>query len=126
MRSDPVFFCSLSLFLFISGLPESIGDVGTGPHQFLADNFTLFQSGGGGNHAHLNPNRLVPRAVASGGGALDPQFMTKQLTLSQPGGRLCPPQYYEPPPRFLTLRRPCNKICYIPALLYLAKNFQLS
>ena len=43
------------------------------------------------------------RAVASGGegglgGALaHPQFLAEQLILSQPGGRLCPPQYYEPP-----------------------------
>ena len=43
-----------------------------------------------------------------GGGGL-PQFLAKHLTLSQPGGRLCPPQYYKPPPPpdFQTLRRPC-------------------
>ena len=31
--------------------------------------------------------------------------MAKQLTLSQPGGRLYPPQYYEPPRIF----RPCDR-----------------
>ena len=30
--------------------------------------------------------------LAGPGGALAPQFLAKQLTLSQPGGRLCPPQ----------------------------------
>ena len=39
------------------------------------------------------------RAVASG-------FLAKQLTLSQPGGRLCPPQYYEPPPH--RIEQPCD------------------
>ena len=27
-----------------------------------------------------------------------PQFLAEQLTLSQPGGRLCSPQYNKPPP----------------------------
>ena len=33
-----------------------------------------------------------------------PQFLAKQLTLSQLGGRLCPPQYYKPPRIF----KPCD------------------
>ena len=53
------------------------------------------------------------RAVASGGavGALaPPQFLAEQFTLSQPGGRLYPTQYYESPPDFQTLRRACGFI----------------
>ena len=47
----------------------------------------------------------IRRAVATGGWGF--QFLAEQLTLSQPGGRLCPPQYYDPPPsEFQTLRRP--------------------
>ena len=38
-------------------------------------------------------------------GVLALQFLAKQLTLTQPGGRLYPPQYYEPPRIF----RPCNR-----------------
>ena len=34
---------------------------------------------------------------AGSGGASAPQCSTDQVTLSQPGGRLCPPQYYQPP-----------------------------
>ena len=46
---------------------------------------------------YLRPIRLliIVRAVTSGGGWGAPlQFLAKQLTLYQPGGRLCPPQYY--------------------------------
>ena len=46
--------------------------------------------------------RIKSRAVASGG-IQPPQFLAKQLSLSQPGGRLYPLQYYEPPWIF----RPC-------------------
>ena len=45
---------------------------------------------------------LGRRAVASEGSgralAPLPQFLAEELTLSQPGGRLCPPQFYEAPP----------------------------
>ena len=38
------------------------------------------------------------RSVGTGGG----QFFADQLTLSQPRGRLCPPNHFVPPhPRFL-------------------------
>ena len=43
------------------------------------------------------------------GGALAPQFLTKQLTLSQPGGQIMPTTVIQaPPPDFQTLRRPCD------------------
>ena len=49
------------------------------------------------------------RAVASGGGAggggLPPQFLAKQLTLSQPGGQIIPTKVLRAPPEFQTLRR---------------------
>ena len=38
------------------------------------------------------------------GGLQPPQFLAEQFTLSQPGGRLYPTQYYEPPRIF----RPCD------------------
>ena len=61
---------------------------------------------------HL-PTYILCLALASAqgaGGALpSPQFLAEQLTLSQPGGRLCPPQYYKPSRIF----RPCNGSAYI-------------
>ena len=51
----------------------------------------------------LSFHSLNYKAVASGLGG---EFIAKQLTLSQPGGRLYLPQYYHaPPPDFQTLRR---------------------
>ena len=43
------------------------------------------------------------------------QFLDKQLTLSQPGGRLCPPQYYEPP-RFSDLATGLKRFLFRAAL----------
>ena len=34
-----------------------------------------------------------------GGGAQAPQILADQLTLSEPGGRLCPAHYYVSPPQ---------------------------
>ena len=46
---------SLHCFVYVklaqTGPPEYIGTCGTGPHEFLADKLTLFQSGAA-NHAH--------------------------------------------------------------------------
>ena len=53
---------------------------------------------------YANETCLHIRAVARGQGLQPPQCLTDQLTLSQPGGRLCPPQYYQPPKIF----RPCD------------------
>ena len=52
------------------------------------------------------------RPVASGRG-LGPQFLTDQLTLSQPGGHVIITQYYKPHRIF----RPCNSpvVCWLPA-----------
>ena len=49
-------------------------------------------------------NRLQGRRKGGTLGASAPQCLAEQLTLSQPGGRLCPPQYYKPPQIF----RPCD------------------
>ena len=50
--------------------------------------------------------KLTRRPVASGGAA-PPQFLAKQLTLSQPGGQIMPTTVIQAPPDFQTLRRPC-------------------
>ena len=42
------------------------------------------------------------------GGAGKPQTFSDQLTLSQPGSKLCPPYYYRPPD-FQTILRPWNR-----------------
>ena len=41
------------------------------------------------------------------GGAAAPQFLTDQLTLSQPGGLIMPTTVLPAPPDFQTLRRAC-------------------
>ena len=46
---------------------------------------------------------------AGGEGALAPQFLAKQLTLSQPGGQIIPTKVLEAPPNFQTMRRACTK-----------------
>ena len=54
------------------------------------------------------------------------QFLAEQLTLSQPGDKLCPPQYYARPlPDFQTLRRPCtgNILCTLELTLSQLKTF---
>ena len=49
---------------------------------------------------------------AGGGGALAPQFLADQLTLSQPGGHIMPTTLLRAPPDLQTLRRPCVlKVC---------------
>ena len=47
-----------------------------------------------------------------GWGALAPQFLAKQLTLSQPGGQIMPTTEIQAPPDFQTLRRPWN-MCWL-------------
>ena len=42
-----------------------------------------------------------------GWGALAPQFLAKQFTLSQPGGQIMPNTVLRALPDFQTLRRPC-------------------
>ena len=42
-----------------------------------------------------------------GGFRPPPQFLAKQLTLSQPGGQIMPTTVIQAPPDFQTLRRPC-------------------
>ena len=46
------------------------------------------------------------QAGGPAGGALAPQFLAKQLTLSQPGGQIMPTTVLQAPPDFQTLRRP--------------------
>ena len=48
-----------------------------------------------------------------GGGALAPQFLAKQLTLSQPGGQIMPTTVIQAPPDFQTLRRPWYTVRYV-------------
>ena len=46
------------------------------------------------------------------GGASAPQYLTDQLTLSQQGGgRLCPPQYKQPPRIFRPCDGPVGRTC---------------
>ena len=47
---------------------------------------------------------IIDRPIASGG-ALDPQFLDKQLTLSQPGGQIMPTTVIQAPPWIF---RPCD------------------
>ena len=62
-------------------------------------------------HLVISPVRVDLRPVASGGagGAIAPQFLAKQLTLTQPGGQIMSTTILQAPlpPDFLTLRRPC-------------------
>ena len=62
-------------------------------------------------YIHTYPYVLYSRAVASGGrgGFSPPQFLAKQLTLSQPGGQIIPTKVLEAPPNFQTMRRACTK-----------------
>ena len=53
----------------------------------------------------LNPIMYKGLVPGGSGGAMAPQILADQLTLSQPGGdRLCPPNYYWHPRIF----RPSN------------------
>ena len=45
------------------------------------------------------------RRLRGAWGALAPQFLAKQLTLSQPGGQIIPTTVLRAPPEFQTLRR---------------------
>jgi hypothetical protein len=47
-----------------------------------------------------------PSQVGGLGGLWPPQFLAKQLTLSQPGGQIMPTTVLQAPPDFQTLRRP--------------------
>jgi hypothetical protein len=49
-----------------------------------------------------------PVARGGAGGLWPPQFLAKQLTLSQPGGQIMPTTVLQAPPDFQTLRRPCG------------------
>ena len=49
-------------------------------------------------------NTHHPQHLSRAVGSILPQILADQLTLSQSGGRLCPPSYYLPrPPEFLDL-----------------------
>jgi hypothetical protein len=52
------------------------------------------------------------------GGALAPQFLAKQLTLSQPGGQIMPTTVLQASPDFQTLRRPCqyHSYCFLTGM----------
>ena len=52
----------------------------------------------------------VQTGLSQAGGLQPPQFLTDELTLSQPGGHIIHTQYYTSPPPldFQTLRRPCQ------------------
>ena len=52
-----------------------------------------------------NGDSYKVRVVASGGSGGPPQFLVKQLTLSQPGGQIIPTTVLWAPPEFQTLRR---------------------
>ena len=54
---------------------------------------------------------------AGGGGALAPQFLAKELTLSQPGGHIIPTTVLQVPPDFQTLRQTCYYTAGAVALL---------
>ena len=52
-----------------------------------------------------------------GGGALAPQILAKELTLSQPGGHIIPTTVLQVPPDFQTLRQTCYYTAGAVALL---------
>ena len=56
--------------------------------------------------------------------ALAPQFLAKQLTLSQPGGQIMPTTVLRAPPDFETLRRPCSYKTRQVVPLYNLENTQ--
>ena len=57
------------------------------------------------------------REGLEGGGALAPQFLAKELTLSQPGGHIIPTTVLQVPPDFQTLRQTCYYTAGAVALL---------
>ena len=56
---------------------------------------------------HLNYDTGLSQAWGLGG-TKAPQFLAKQLTLSQPGGQIMPNTVLRAPPDFQTLRQPCD------------------
>ena len=58
---------------------------------------------------------MQARHKRGAGGAVAPQFLAEQLTLSQPGGQIMPTTVLQAPPDFQTLRRPCICIWKIKA-----------
>ena len=86
------------------------GGLGSPSPQFLPEQLTLSQPGA--DYAHPGPSQ------EGGWGGFSPPppvFGRTVNPISTRGSRLCPPQYYEPPPDFQTLRRPCHHSTTCPS-----------